>query len=177
MASAGTPTPASSSALPPGAAGLLSALANEARATELFGEITLGGTAVRCAAANSAAPAEYSLSFDGATAWVSLTTPDRYLSQSIEQDLVHTGDKLGDLLLDELIDLAPPGDGLTKVPERAPMVEHFRSPDKLFTFRVHVPLPANPASSEALAVARLYLLAMEACFRPLGDMDAGDDED
>lgn len=177
MASAGMPTPASSSALPPGAAGLLSALANEARATELFGDITLGGNAVRCAAANSAAPAEYALCFEGPTAWVSLTTPDRYLSQSIEQDLVHTGDKIGDLLLDELIDLAPPEGGAAKAPNAAPVVEHFRSPDKLFTFRVRLPLPTNLASSEALAVARLYLLAMEACFRPLGDMDAGDDQE
>ena len=88
---------------------------------------------------------------------------DRWLSESIETDLVHTGDKLDELLEDELVDL-----GWTH--GRLPF-EHFRSDDLLFTFRTPIDL-ARCGASEVATV----LLAYERCFRELGDMD-GSDED
>jgi hypothetical protein len=95
---------------------------------------------------------------------VCLQTADRWLSQSIEQDLVHTGDKMDELVEEEMVDLGYSGPRLR--------VEHFRSEDKLFTFRS--PLPAElSASADAAALA---LLGYEACFRRLGDMEGGDDE-
>ena len=50
-------------------------------------------------------------------------------------------------------------------------IEHFRSDDMLFTFRS--PLPAGIQAADAAKV----LLAYEACFRNLGDMNAGGAED
>jgi hypothetical protein len=98
-------------------------------------------------------------------AWVSLVTPARYLSQSIEQDLVHSGDKAGDLLRDELIDLGAMA-GRDGAP---PVVEHFRDEHKLYTFRT----PLEPGA-DAKRVGD-YLLAYAACFGHLGDMQGGED--
>jgi len=93
--------------------------------------------------------------------FVSLVTSDRWLSQSIEQQLVISGDKLEDLLEEELIDLDSP---ITRL-----KVDHFRDDDKLFTFRSPVP----PGSS--VAAIGLILRGYEACFRRLGDMEGGDE--
>ena len=98
-------------------------------------------------------------------------TPDRYLSQSIEQDLVHSGDKLADLLHDELIDVEFVGPPLT--------VDHYRSPppDKLFTFRTKLPSPreAWPKPQTVADICKV-IAAYQACFGPLGSMTADDDE-
>jgi hypothetical protein len=128
-----------------------------------------------CTASASAAPAAYrvELGEDGRV-WVSLVTADRWLSQSIEADLVHTGDKLEDLREEELTDLA------IAIPAAAggvsrPVFEHFRSQDRLFTFRSPVPLKGIDAPAAA-DVAALWLLGYEATFRRLGDMEAGEEE-
>lgn len=150
-------------------AALLSEVAVLARKADVFGAIELrsadGGAYLDCAARDSAAPAVFRLSFDGQALWVSLVTSDRWLSQSIEADLVHTGDKLEDLIEEELVD-----QGLEGV---RPRLEHFRSEEKLFTFRS--PVPATPGTPGASGVAAGFLLAYEACFRNLGDMAGGED--
>ena len=122
----------------------------------------------------SGAQAFYRFAPDGGRLWVSLVTPDRYLSQSVEQDLVHTGDKMSDLLSDELIDLGCPLGPL--------VVEHFRSTDKLFTFRTAVPLSneqlgAAVPTQATLDVCVMLLLAFERTFSPLGDMTSDGLED
>lgn len=87
---------------------------------------------------------------------------DRWLSESIETDLLHTGDKVEELLAEELAEQGfPTGHGLR--------IEHFRSDDLLFTFRS--PLSLSPSAPDAADAAARYLLAYEACFRNLGDMD------
>ncbi len=119
------------------------------------------------AAKDAAEPAEYRLYEEVGKLWVSLVTDNRWLSQSIEAHLVNTGDKLEELLDEELYDLGYEGGTLT--------FEHFRSPDKLYTFRS--PLPVKADSPDAAAVAAKCLLAYEACFRRLGDMESsGEDE-
>lgn len=115
----------------------------------------------------------YRVGIESGKVYVSLVMADRYLSQSIEQDLVHTGDKMSDLLKDELIDLG------VDVPPVA--VEHFRSADKLFTFRAVVPVAAaefmeGQVEESELAMVANFLLGFEACFGPLGDMSAGGEE-
>lgn len=147
--------------------GVLSAVAASAQASGLFGPVRVQEGVLICPALASAAPAEYRVFTDAGRVWVALVTPDRYLSQSIEQDLVHTGDKLGDLLHDELIDVDHPA-------PYAPKVEHFRDGAKLFTFRSAVP----PTDLEGDAAARVWLTlrAYSACFSPLGDMSAGDED-
>jgi hypothetical protein len=158
----------SSASVPGGLAPLLELAAERCRAESVFGPVFVHGNALNCEAKASAAEATYRISFDGQKLWASLVTPDRWLSQSIEADLVHTGDKLEDLLGEELADLNYLGP--------APGFEHFRSEDKLFTFRSVVPIePAHFADPKAAEMAATFLLAYEACFRRLGDMEAGED--
>jgi hypothetical protein len=149
---------------------LLALAASLARDAGVFGTVELIGTgqraALQCAAGASAAPAFYRLFFEGQVLWVALVTADRWLSQSIEADLVHTGDKLEDLIEEELVD-----QGLEGVRLR---MEHFRSEEKLFTFRS--PVPARAGDPGAAVAAAKCLLAYEACFRNLGDMSAGQDD-
>jgi hypothetical protein len=94
--------------------------------------------------------------------WViSLVTPDRWLSESIEAELVHTGDSIEELIEEELIDLGVDPDVVR--------VEHFRSDDMLYTFQT----PLTPASQND---ACTWLLAYEATFRVLGDMTVEDED-
>lgn len=149
--------------------GVINAVAEQASASGLFGDVRVEAGVLSCEAPTAAAPAFYRVFHEAGHLWVALVTPDRYLSQSVEQDLVHTGDKLGDLLHDELIDVEHPQ-------PYAPRVEHFRDEKKLFTFRSAVPdadLTAGPA--EAARRVWLTLRAYEACFTELGDIDAEDD--
>lgn len=147
----------------------LETLAARAAATGLFGAVNATPTSLVCAAANSADPAEYRVTCEGGKVWVSLVTAARYLSQSIEQTLVHSGDKAGDLLRDELIDVGL----LTSHNDPLPLVEHFRSPppEKLYTFRTPLAIAESDlATPKGAEVAFLTLLAYRATFDELGGM-------
>ena len=150
---------------------LLTAVSERARAAAVFEEVAVRGGRLECKARGAAAPASYRLESEGGRLWVSLVMADRWLSESIEADLMHTGDKLEELIEEELVEL-----GCT-----APKVqfEHFRSEDKLFTFRslvdAVVPSLGGGAGDGALRDAgAALLLAYEACFRNLGDMSVGE---
>jgi hypothetical protein len=126
-----------------------------------------------CRAKDSAAPASYRLQLEGPKLWVSLVMADRWLSGSIELHLIHTGDKIEELVEEELVELGyqPGKDG-----PRA-SYEHFRSSDLLFTFRTPVPVSVEQLGTpEAARRAAAFLLAYEACFRELGDMTADVEE-
>ena len=126
----------------------------------VFGAVSIKDGRLVCTAKAAAAPASYRVFSEGGRVWVSLVMADRWLSESIEGDLMHSGDKMEDLLEEELIDQGAP---VTRL-----KIEHFRSDDLLFTFR-------SPLE-RADAVGKV-LLAYEACFRNLGDMNAGEDGD
>ncbi|GJQ30282.1 MAG: hypothetical protein HBSAPP03_21660 [Phycisphaerae bacterium] len=146
-------------------------VAASARQAGVFGEVTIRDGMLEAAASGSGSPAYYRVSHESGRVWVSLVMADRYLSQSIEQDLVHTGDKLADLLEEELVDLDYP-----KLGHASPTlaVEHFRDEGKLFTFRSVLPIDASQlADARSRETARIVLLAYEAMFRRLGDMEAG----
>lgn len=152
---------------------LLSRVADAARVSGVFGDVRLAADRLEADAKGSAAPAFYRVSADAGRAWVSLVTADRYLSQSIEQDLVHTGDKLPELLEEELVDLDYPklGHAAATLP-----VEHFRDDAKMFTFRSPLPIDAaRLGDSVSVETARIVLLAYEAMFRRLGGMDEAAD--
>jgi len=134
-------------------------VARQARAAGVFGAVEIEGARLSAAVKAPAAPAWYRLTPDGGTLWVSLVTPDRWLSHSVEADLLNTGDKLGELIREELIELGE--DGPTVI------CEHFRDEDRLFTFRTPVPA-ADPET------AFRYLMAYQQCFARLGDVDAGE---
>jgi hypothetical protein len=150
---------------------MLDALATRARAAGAFGPVAVDRGAARLVAPapSSPEPAEFRVDVQAGQLFVSLVTPARYLSQSIEQDLVHQGDKIEDLLADELVDVESP---VTRLP-----VEHFRDPQKLFTFRSPLPIDlARAAEPESIELAAKALLAYSACFSPLGDLSAGDED-
>lgn len=142
---------------------LLDRVRDQAERAGVFGDVRVEGGVLVCPAKASAEPADYRVSVDAkGQAWVELVTANRWLSESIETDLVHTGDKLNELIDEELADLGWEGGAST--------FEHFRSDDLLFTFRSRVP-GADPRD------VGVWLLAYEQCFRQLGDMDdsGGDD--
>lgn len=163
---------------PPGAATLISACAQRAARAGVFASVrTLPDhRGLECDAAGAPSPAHYRLTIEpDGRPWVSLVMADRYLSQSIEADLVHTGDKLPDLVRDELIDLGAP----IARHDKGPAVEHFRDHLKLFTFRSPASPPAAPPGTPLddpalIEHAARLLLAYQACFACLGDMAAGD---
>lgn len=141
---------------------VLEAAGARAERAGVFGAVEHRAGQLVCRAKASAAPASYRLSAEGSRIWVSLVTADRWLSESIEADLMHTADKVEDLLEEELADLDHIADHVK--------VEHFRSDDLLFTFRT--PVPVEAGAPDAAETAGTFLLAYEACFRRLGDMDA-----
>jgi hypothetical protein len=153
----------------PAAIRLFEAVEKVASHAGVFGPVQLKKSPgmLSCAAKNSAEPAEYRLFEESGKLWVSLVTDNRWLSQSIEAQLFHSGDKLEELLDEELYDVGYEGETLR--------FEHFRSQDMLYTFRSQ--LPFGPDAPDAAGLAAKCLLAYEACFRRLGDMDAGDEED
>lgn len=162
-------TRARAEAIPAAVTRLLSALRERLTRTGVFGAVRVSDSHVSCAAPASAEPASYRVGFEDGRLWVSLVTDNRWLSQSIEADLVHTGDKLEDLIDEELVDVGFEGGPLR--------CEHFRSEDKLFTFRSPLPIdPVRADAPESVRIAEQCILAYEAAFRDLGDMTADDDE-
>lgn len=137
-----------------------------AEQADVFAGVTLGAGGVRCEADGSAEPAFYRVYVEEGDIWVSLETEDRWLSGSIEGDLVGNGDKLDDLLEEEIIDLGHHN----AVVE----FEHFRSPEKIYVFRSKLSTPMS--SPDALEHALIWLKGYEMVFRELGDMQE-DEED
>lgn len=134
----------------------------------VFESVRIEGGCLVCKAQGSAEEAHYRLTPRGSDLIVSLDMADRWQSESIESTLMHTGDKLEELLDEELAELGYEGD--------EPTYRHFRSDDMLFVFETTVPLAGlDPASAGERAAQ--FLLGYEACFRQLGDMDAADEEE
>lgn len=148
---------------------MLESVRASAERSGVFGRVGVeSDRAVVCEAKASAAPAFYRVDVLAEGTFVSLVMADRWLSQSIEADLVNTGDSMEDLLGEELVELgvAHQGRELSEL-----SIEHYRSEAKLFTFRSR--LPDDAVAGTVLGC----LLAYEACFRRLGDMEAdGEDE-
>lgn len=134
-----------------------------------FGSVRVDGSLIEAEAWGSAEPAWYRIYLDQNPPIVELATKDRWLSESIESELVESSDKLDELIEDELVDLGyEPGEG------REVRFEHYRNDDLEFVFRSRVvPNPSQDMSDACL----LWVRAYEQCFRNLGDMDNSDDED
>ena len=154
------------SAVGPNISPLLERVRALAAGAGVFGSVSIKDGRLVCTAKGAAAPASYRVFADDGKLWVSLVMADRWLSESVEGDLMHSGDKMEDLLEEELVDQGAP---VTRL-----KIEHFRSDDLLFTFRS--PLAAGMGEEQAAAVSKV-LLAYEACFRNLGDMNAAEAED
>ena len=93
---------------------------------------------------------------------VSMKTPDRWLSQSVEATLVNSGDAIEELIDEELVELGC---------EDGPLpLKHFRDEQMRYVFVS--PAPAGATPETLLACLRAY----ERAFAPLGDF-AGEDDD
>ncbi len=145
---------------------LFSAVGERAKDAGVFGDVVVNDQGVVCRALHSAEPADYRVFVEDNTIWVSLNMKDRWLSGSIESEFAHSGDKLHELIEDELDDLG--------IDDPVATFEHFRSPELEFVFRSKVPIQLDdPTATET---AGTWLLAYEQCFRRLGDMDVTDEE-
>ncbi len=164
-----------SAAITPSITRLLDEVRRQAEEAGVFGEVALVAGVLRCRARDAAADAWYELAPASGGVTVRMATPDRWLSESIEADLMHNGDPIEELVEDELVELGhdPRRDGAM------PTIRHFRSDDRLYTFENVVPCAEALASGDlerAAAMASRYLLAYEAAFRELGDMSGADPE-
>jgi hypothetical protein len=137
---------------------------SQANARGVFSRIETMPDRLRCHAKDCPEPAWYELASVGSQLIVRFATPDRWLSESIESDLMHFGDPLEELVEEELAELGWRG--------KVPTIRHFRDDDKLYTFEN--PVPAESVDSPEL-VAK-FLFAYEAAFRALGDVGGGDEE-
>jgi hypothetical protein len=137
-------------------------LAREARA---FAKVRRADESLICLPQNVEHEAQYRVGVNDAhdTVWVGLYTPDRWLSESIEADLVHADDTVEELLEEELVDRGF---------DASLPIEHFRNEDKEFVFRSPVKLPKGEKMDGEAMVSRVsrVLLAYEAVFGKLGDM-------
>ncbi|GAB5496920.1 MAG: hypothetical protein Phyf2KO_20000 [Phycisphaerales bacterium] len=134
----------------------------------VFESVALEGTDLVCKAQGSAEDAFYRLQPRDEGLYVMLDMKDRWQSESIESDLMHSGDSLEELFDEELAELGYEGD--------TPTYQHFRDDQMRFVFQSPVPVDGK-SSDEAGEIAAQYLLGYEACFRQLGDMDEDGGED
>jgi len=136
---------------------------DRAHASERFSAIELEGARLRCRARDAAAAAWYVVDREGDAWFVALHTADRWLSESIEGDMLEGRDSAEDLVDDELVEVG--------FPNRCGKVKHYRDDAKTYVFRAEVPLAgiADPGAGVAT-----FLLAFEAAFGQLGDMPGGD---
>lgn len=143
----------------------LEQVAQKADDSGVFEAVTLKNNTLSCTAKGEEVDATYYIEEDDGTLYVGLRTPDRWLSESIEADLMHTGDKMHELLEDELYELGIK-DTLT--------FQHYRDEDKQYTFRSSLTefLNTHGHTPETLLKP---LLAYQAMFLQLGDMDADEE--
>lgn len=155
--------------VPSGVTEMLRAVRDLATKHDAFDAVELSPGRVVCHAEGAPENAFYRIVFDGQTLWGEWVSLDRYVSQSIEQVLVFTGDDLWDMIDEELVDFG------WSQPKKLGPIEHFRNDDLEFVFRSSIPVDVNAGASVAADVARV-LFAFEAAMCEMGDM-AGDDED
>lgn len=149
---------------------LLDAVGTAVNGSGMFGDVTRRAGVMEAAAKQCPDDAAFRIEAGSDGIYVAWVTPDRYMSQSIEADLMWTGDDLADMIEEELADVGWTHGHLGKL-------EHFRNDEKLFTFRSRVPLDtANVSPDRDAATLLKCLLAYEAAFRELGDMKPEEEE-
>ena len=140
-----------------------------ARGAGVFSHVEHHTNMVACQCA-AQPDAWYRIESDGDHLTVNWVSSDRYLSQSIEAQLMWTGDDLEDLVDEERIDQGFNRGELGKL-------DHYRNEEKLFTFRSLIPIDLLSIDPSRDAPDLLKcLLAYEAAFRDLGDMKPKEDD-
>ncbi len=152
---------------------LIEAVAERVKRAEVFEDVQCLSGALICQARDVESEAFYKLLIEGSgdqrEVWIGLFTEDRWLSESIEADLLHTGDKMEELLEEELVELDYKG---SPIP-----IEHFRDDAKVYVFRSRLEIKDghSPTDADVTDRAVKIMLAYEACFRQLGDMSPSDE--
>ncbi|GAB4515536.1 MAG: hypothetical protein Tsb0013_20120 [Phycisphaerales bacterium] len=128
------------------------------------------GDIVTCHATDTPDEAQFCIEVDHEGVWLTWASTDRYLSQSIEAELMFTGDDLDDMVDEEIVDT---GWDLGKLTPNT----HYRDNDMRFVFRWKTPIDpgAIDAKHHAEPFAKALAGVVEA-FAELGDMSE-DDED
>lgn len=153
----------------PGLDALLKAVEVKADATGDFADTFIAHEWLNCVALSSSEYAEYRLGVEDLTFWIELVTEDRWLSESIESDLVDNGDDIEELLADEAKAAGYKGAKLG--------VKHYRSASKMYTFRTPIPITVHPdgdvsPTPENIETVFLVLMSYQQVFGELGDMGA-----
>lgn len=143
----------------PGVVRLLDDVAALAERSGAFASVTRRGGMVE-AAARENPEALFRIEAEADRLFVAWASPNRYLSQSIEADLMWTGDDLNDLIAEELSDQGYSGAPLGRV-------EHFRDEQKNFVFRSLIPAASGETRADVLVRC---LLAYHAAMSQLGGM-------
>jgi hypothetical protein len=145
-------------------------VADRVRRREVFGDVQPTDKSLGCQVKDVESQAFYmvELSDTRDVVWVGLYTEDRWLSESIEADLMHSGDKIEELLAEELCE-----QGL----EISLPVEHFRDEQKQYVFRSPFTLAGDQGleSAPTFDAVAAVLLAYEACFGQLGELGRADE--
>ncbi len=146
---------------------LLNQIAQQAKQSKRFQSVSCHDDRLHCQARDVESDAYYLIEpgEESGSVFVGLYTSDRWLSESIESDLMHLGESMDELLEEELVEM-----GITQ----SLQIHHFRDDHKFYVFRSSVKLQA-PANGDVSDYLTRILLSFEACFRELGDM-SGDNE-
>ncbi len=147
---------------------IFTAAAKGAEAADVFDQVIVEDNRLRCVARGSAEPAEYRIDLIEGELWASLSTEDRWLSGSIEGDLMNSGDDLAAVIEEELVDQGCDNPSVT--------FEHFRDTEMRYTFRSKMAISPSGDEQEVAAECTRWLLGYEAAFRELGDMTEPEDD-
>ncbi|MSR17777.1 MAG: hypothetical protein EXS00_01185 [Phycisphaerales bacterium] len=140
---------------------LLQRLCEEATARGVFGAAEIRNDCLHCGALHSAALATYRVHLLPTGGFrVALATSDRWLSESIETDLLHLGESMEELVSEELCELG--------AAPLAGKIRHFRNDEREYVFEHDLPASGDASADERRALD--LLLGFEAAFRLLGDM-------
>lgn len=143
----------------------LQTILQRALSSQRFGEVILKDGALRCRAKGAAAEAWFVITPNKSDWTISLLTGDRWLSESIEGDMLEGHDSVEELIDDELVEIG--------YPHRARPVKHYRDESKTYVFTSEIPLQGVPDIAEGIAT---YLLAFSAAFLQLGEMQGNSSE-
>lgn len=157
-------------ALPANAEAFLHDITSALEAHDRFDRATRHGARVEAHATATPDEALFCVEIDDEGVWLAWASEDRYLSQSIEAELVFTGDDLDDMIDEEIVDA---GWDLGKLAPNA----HFRDDERRFVFRCKAPVDAETLDPKTHAPAFASALAgMVEAFAELGDMQPDDDD-
>lgn len=156
--------------IPANATAFLDALIEPLKAHPLFDAARRDADSAIAHATDTPEDAHFCVEVDSEGIWLTWASTDRYLSQSIEADLMFTGDDLDDMIDEEMVDA---GWDLGKLSPST----HYRDDHMRFVFRCKAPI--KPDAIDAQSHAEPFangLAGFATAFAELGDMSEGDED-